>query len=695
MFALKCLKYVAPVCLSVQYCYASIQTEDDFKRFVFEKCWGAWASLKVNDSSNEEWYTAGTYSESIYKTIATAIADCMTWQAEFKKAQETVAQKLKHNNKLKDEYNSKVFETLRKLQNNKLTYEEAISNGPKVPEYDYGIVIVEFDAKPTDITYTNENWNAVVLWNYLAEAIRGFLYGGHYGDGEQCIDAVGNAIKKHYENIDGIDGHINKAVSDIKEYAKALNLYDYVYRLREWLNGRAERKLYKSIGYSIDQNKYFDLETKSGEFCLDDVNLKIDGQVQRTTVNLRIQNGEVTEYQTSYGVFTKMEADMTMSGRKAIDNTKFSKYNDLTQTKYPENVHSLTNFLTCHIDSLITALSMSDLFRKAIKNVADMPTKTFQVGNTKVELKLCKMLNAMINAIDSGAMSRAREGGNAKYKGAYEGLKNALAQTRGFMEYKRNVSEQAYVSNNSNVANNNGDENKLISLIASNADASSIESGGRVVAMIINNILQAVSYELMMYDKYDPLYGSLIDIYENTKSQFIDVQPRPGSNIGSIIFSSKRYNSNPKTIEQYVQAEINDLTVVNEGAWVQTGDPINGETPLIKDEIQKLINKIVILPDVLCVCHPASMGCGTLDLDRQKYIRLKDIYGEKRYRLVSEIAHFGCHYVANIRIKDKYYVVDDMQVKTDQAIKETDYDTKSNTSQLLRKTFVSIYERCG
>ncbi|MBQ9335355.1 MAG: hypothetical protein IJS10_02315 [Alphaproteobacteria bacterium] len=648
----------------------------------------------MNEPSNTEWYTDKLYSKSIYETIATAIADCMICQAEFNQAREKVARNHVYNTELQSEYCSKLNELVEKAKNGGLTLEELKSNSPKVPEYKLETVIVEFDAKPTDIKYTDENWNAVVLWNYLAEAIWGFLYRGQHGDGEQCIDEVGNTIKTYYKNIDGIDGHINKAVSDIKEYAKALNLYNYVYRLREWIKDREERRLYKSIGYTIDQNKYFDLETKSGEFCLDDVNLKIDGKVQRTTVNLRIQNGEVTEYQTSYGVYTKMDSDMTMSGKKTIDTIKFSTNKDLTQTKYPEDVHSLTNFSTCHIDSLITALSMSDLFRKAIKSVADMPTKTFQLGKTKVELKLCKMLNAMINAIDSGAMSVARQGGSTRYKEAYDRLKDALAQTRGFMEYKRGINNQSYVSNNGNVANNNGDEQELISLIKLNADASSIESGGGVVAMIIQNILQAVSYELMIYDKYDPLYGSLIDIYKNMKSQFIDVQPRPSSNIGSITFSGKHYNNNPKPIEQYIQAEINDLTVVNKGVWVQTGDTINGNTPAITDEIQQQINKIVILPDVMCVLHPASIANSTLDLDRQKYIMLKDIYGEKKYRLVSEIAHYGYHYVANVRINDKYYVVDDMQGRTDHAIKETYYDTEFKINQSPRKTFVSIYERC-
>ncbi len=89
--------------------------------------------------------------------------------------------------------------------------------------------IVEFEATPDKVNYTPENWNASVLWNFLAEAIHGSL------DTEidnkfspECIEKVGQKIAEHYKNIDGIEDLVNKAVSDIHEYAEALGLYEYL-----------------------------------------------------------------------------------------------------------------------------------------------------------------------------------------------------------------------------------------------------------------------------------------------------------------------------------------------------------------------------------------------------------------------------------------------------------------------------------
>ena len=93
--------------------------------------------------------------------------------------------------------------------------------------------IVEFEATPDKVNYTPENWNASVLWNFLAEAIHGSL------DTEidnkfspECIEKVGQKIAEHYKNIDGIEDLVNKSVSDIHEYAEALKLYDYLRDLK-------------------------------------------------------------------------------------------------------------------------------------------------------------------------------------------------------------------------------------------------------------------------------------------------------------------------------------------------------------------------------------------------------------------------------------------------------------------------------
>ena len=148
----------------------------------------------MNDSSKNEWYKSEQYSDSIYNVIANAIADCKLRQNEFRQ-----------------------------------------------PEPKDGIV--EFEAMPDKVGYTGENWNASVLWNFLAEAINNSL-NTEVKDkfSKECIKAVGARIAKYYTDIEGIEDLVNKAVNDIKEYAAALGLYDYLSDLHS-----SGRKYHKSI----------------------------------------------------------------------------------------------------------------------------------------------------------------------------------------------------------------------------------------------------------------------------------------------------------------------------------------------------------------------------------------------------------------------------------------------------------------
>ena len=163
------------------------EEDKDFKYFVHETSWRAYASLKVNDISGNAWYNRQDYNESIYKVIANGVADCATKDKEFSK--------------------------------------EVEENG-----------IIEFEVKPAQLKngYTAANWNALVLYNFLAEAINDSLQTGLYASetvSEKCIKVVGERIANHYKDISGIKDLINKAVQDIKQYSKALGLYAYLYGL--------------------------------------------------------------------------------------------------------------------------------------------------------------------------------------------------------------------------------------------------------------------------------------------------------------------------------------------------------------------------------------------------------------------------------------------------------------------------------
>ncbi|MBQ9335541.1 MAG: hypothetical protein IJS10_03280, partial [Alphaproteobacteria bacterium] len=161
---------IAVIFAFIQCCYAEtiINTPEKFQHFVYEAGWRANAGYYDDSPRKDKWYNDKIYEDSIYKVIPQAVADCMQGKAEF----ENVG------------------------------------------------TIVTFEAK--DHTgYSPENWNAVVLWNYLEYAIHNG--GALSNDG---VSEVGKKLKTYYAQ-DYWD-YINTAVSDIQTYATDLNLYDYI-----------------------------------------------------------------------------------------------------------------------------------------------------------------------------------------------------------------------------------------------------------------------------------------------------------------------------------------------------------------------------------------------------------------------------------------------------------------------------------
>ena len=131
------------------------QNETNFRKLVLKNSWNAHASLFVNDPSRKEWYNAEIYSDSIYKVISEEIADCIAVSKE---------------------------------------YEDA---------FEKNIQIVEYATKPSDLKdgYSQENWNAVVLRNYLAGAIYGYKKWDKNGINDSCVEEAGKSIKNFYKNI--------------------------------------------------------------------------------------------------------------------------------------------------------------------------------------------------------------------------------------------------------------------------------------------------------------------------------------------------------------------------------------------------------------------------------------------------------------------------------------------------------------
>lgn len=85
-------------------------------------------------------------------------------------------------------------------------------------------------------------------------------------------------------------------------------------------------------------------------------------------------------------------------------------------------------------------------------------------------------------------------------------------------------------------------------------------------------------------------------------------------------------------------------------------------------------------------------------------MKLKDSVGEKHYRLVSEVLNLPKHFVASVRLGDKFYVVDDTQERRNTALKldtllkeyrnegwhDIPYDQNYKPTMCI-----AVYERCG
>ena len=138
--------------------------------------WRIIANNKIVDAKEGSWITEEKYSESIRNVIGKAIADCLTEKNEFA--------------------------------------------GKKAGE------IITFDVDPRKQPYTAENWNAVVLWNLIHVYSCGFKNNGNYTIDEAFKKVEINVKNKYSAQIADFDKILEKAIGDIREYAKKLDLQE-------------------------------------------------------------------------------------------------------------------------------------------------------------------------------------------------------------------------------------------------------------------------------------------------------------------------------------------------------------------------------------------------------------------------------------------------------------------------------------
>lgn len=154
--------------------------------------WRITANNKIVDADESNWITEEKYRESIIKVIAQAVADCITDKNEFA------------NKDAND------------------------------------VIIFNVKAK----TYSDENWNAVVLWNYLHMLKWNYLNNTTRSK-DEIFEDVRARIYDNYptEEVEDLAGKLKKAISDIKEYDEALSLADEMKQFIDvWKNTREETK---------------------------------------------------------------------------------------------------------------------------------------------------------------------------------------------------------------------------------------------------------------------------------------------------------------------------------------------------------------------------------------------------------------------------------------------------------------------
>ena len=150
--------------------------------------WRVISNNKIVDAKKGSWIRKGIYNESIIKVIGEAIGNCIAGMGEFKG----------------------------KTSND----------------------VITFAATPNDVKYKPENWNAVVLWNYL-NILKCDYTNGVHRDMETVMGDVSKRVFDFYSttyHINDLEGKLYDAIKDIKKYSLALNLDDEVER---FVNQRA------------------------------------------------------------------------------------------------------------------------------------------------------------------------------------------------------------------------------------------------------------------------------------------------------------------------------------------------------------------------------------------------------------------------------------------------------------------------
>ena len=149
--------------------------------------WAITATNRLSEATDKDFFKTkkrgriSKYRESIINVIGHALADCATMQNEF-----------------------------------------ALNGEPRV---------ITFKVDPRG--YSPENWNAVILYNYVDTLMHGRLHPEMQEKGfTDIFEYIKQSVKEHYlnqgVNILNLEGKLNRAIKDIKAYNEALKINETI-----------------------------------------------------------------------------------------------------------------------------------------------------------------------------------------------------------------------------------------------------------------------------------------------------------------------------------------------------------------------------------------------------------------------------------------------------------------------------------
>ena len=165
-------------------------------------------NVRQGQAKDKPWFIAKDYDESIKKVIGKAIADCLTNMNEFQ--------------------------------------------GKKAGE-----IITFKNTRPED--YDQANWNAVMLYNYVNEAMNGVAHSGRILD--DCCDRIQQCYRDvRSKKVVSTEEAIKKARDDIDKYDNAFKIYEQLKKCKESFQKYAEEynslDLYNSLNEGMHHDSY-------------------------------------------------------------------------------------------------------------------------------------------------------------------------------------------------------------------------------------------------------------------------------------------------------------------------------------------------------------------------------------------------------------------------------------------------------